>query len=50
MFQKKADDAAGLTPGKEDNAFWCNLDRKDLKLLIRFSYKRRGTTPLQKKL
>ena len=28
---EKADDAAGLTPSKEDNAFWRNSDRKDLR-------------------
>ena len=35
---EKADDAAGLSPSKEDNAFWRNLDQKEWKILIRFSY------------
>ncbi len=30
IVPEKADDAAGLTPGKEDNAFWRNSDRKDV--------------------
>ena len=46
---EKADDAAGLTPSKEDNAFWRNSGRKDLKFLIGFKHQYRFWAPTLEK-
>ena len=35
---EKADDAAGLSPSKEDNAFWRNSDRKEGEIFIKRLY------------
>ena len=35
---EKADDAAGLSPSKEDNAFWRNSDRKEGEVFIKRLY------------
>ncbi len=36
---KKADDAGGLSPIKEENEFWRDLGRKELKILIKNLYR-----------
>ena len=38
-MSEKADDDGGLSPTEEENAFWQNLDRRGLKVLIKKQYK-----------
>ena len=37
-MSEKADDDGGLSPTEEENAFWQNLDRRGLKVLIKKQY------------